>query len=129
MMIWVQKLGSVSVEWWVSGSERPNRVARVTNLSFSQHHHHHNHRPPSIASHYLPTHLRLGRDCCRDLSACCLSSSQGTTSPHKWSTPATTLADCSVPSSDLPADRGVTYERRRSVHIEGMAANTEQLDR
>jgi hypothetical protein len=38
---------------------------------------------------------------------------------HKWSTIATTLAVlCPVPLSDLPADRGVTYERRRHTRTE-----------
>jgi hypothetical protein len=31
-----------------------------------------------------------------------------------WSTPATAFALCSAPSSDLPTDRGVTYEPRPS---------------
>lgn len=51
-------------------------------------------------------------------------------STSQWNTPTTTNAiPCSVPSSDLPADRGVTYELGRRMHNEGMAANIEQLDR
>lgn len=72
----------------------------------------------------------LGAVCLRDPPERELSLTQGTQLHHKWSTPATTSAACSVPWSDLPADRGVTYERRRLLdYTKGMAANTEQLDR
>lgn len=74
---------------------------------------------------------RLGCSFAADaLPARCLSSTQGNITASQWNTPATTNAiPCSVPSSDLPADRGVTYELRRRMHKEGMAANIEQLDR
>jgi hypothetical protein len=42
-----------------------------------------------------------------------LSSPQGTKSPP-WSTAVTSPSHCSAPSSDLPADRGVTHELRHS---------------
>jgi hypothetical protein len=72
-------------------------------------------------AHPLTSTPHTRPECClllrRTISpACCLSSPQGIPRLHKWSTIATTLAIlCSVPLSDLPADRGVTYERRRHM--------------
>jgi hypothetical protein len=73
----------------------------------------------AVASPHKITSSRLGRCLLLRPPDCSLSSVQGIPLHYKWSTPVTTSAACSVPSSDLPADRGVTYERRRPLHIEG----------
>lgn len=78
--------------------------------------------PPPPRARFTPNSRRdsvLCAVCCTEPSSAPvnrLSSSQGTKRPP-WSTPATASAHCSVPSSDLPADRGVTHELRHSCAL------------
>jgi hypothetical protein len=84
------------------------------------------HRTPTLPrASWVPV-----RRCCRRRLRSLSVLAPGHPVASQWNTPATTNAiPCSVPSSDLPADRGVTHELRRCMLQEGMAANIEQLDR
>jgi hypothetical protein len=71
--------------------------------------------PPSPHAHSLA--LQTQQDIRRLAAVCCPPSARPRSAcpppraySSPWSTPATAFALCSAPSSDLPADRGVTYE-------------------